>query len=91
MLAALVLALILASPLLSAQFLIWPTAFLAVVARRRALVVSVAASLLTIVMFGFWDREALWWSITLLGRNALIVVLAVLAVRAAASGREQIA
>lgn len=91
MLAALVLALILASPLLSAQFLIWPTAFLAVVARRRALVVSVAASLLTIVMFGFWDREALWWSITLLGRNALVVVLAVLAVRAAASGREQIA
>jgi hypothetical protein len=89
-LAALVLAIIVASPLLSAQFLIWPSAFLALVAGRRFLAVSVAASILTVVLFGFWDREALWWALTLLGRNVLVLTLAAMAVAAAASGGEEI-
>jgi hypothetical protein len=91
MLGALVLALILASPLLSAQFLVWPAAFLALVIRRRPLLVATAASTVTTVLFGFWDHEAMWWSITLVGRNVLVLALAVMVALAAASGREQIA
>lgn len=90
-LAALVLALLLASPLLSAQFLVWPSAFLAVSARKRSIVIAAVASLLTVALFGFWDRDAAWWAVTLVVRNGVLLVLAATVVAAAASGREQVA
>jgi hypothetical protein len=90
MLSALVLALVLASPLLSPQFLVWPMAFLAIVIGRRPLIIATVTSIATIVLFGIWDPQAVWWSISLLGRNALVVALAVIAARAAATGKERI-
>jgi len=90
LLCALTLATVLASPLLSAQFLFWPTAFLAVVARRRSLVLFTAAAVATTLLFGYWAPAEAWWATLLLVRNLLVLGLAVLAALAAWSAREQL-
>lgn len=87
--AALTLGLLLASPIFSPQFLVWPVAFLALIAGRHTTRMFVVISLLSIVYVGFWDDTALWWALLLLVRNVVFVVLVGLVVRDAAAGREQ--
>ena len=88
MAAALTCSLLLASPLLSAQFLVWPVAFLALVARYRVIALHTAASLITVVLVGFWDNHEFWWSSALLARNLILIALTTTLVVAAANGRE---
>jgi len=76
LLTVLVLALLLASPLLSAQFLFWATPFAAlsgsgVTRRRLGLAVG-----LTTLLFSFWAPTALWWAGALVGRNLLLLATA---------------
>ena len=65
--------LVLASPLLSAQFLLWLTPFLAFVPWRRPRALFIAASVFTIVLVGHWDVFRVWWHTLLLVRNVLLV------------------
>jgi hypothetical protein len=90
MLSALTLALLLASPLFSPQFLVWPIAFLALVAGRKFMVLFTASSVVTILYVGFWDDTAFWWQTLLVSRNALFAFLAVVTAMAAARGDERI-
>jgi len=87
--AALTLALLIASPLLSPQFLVWPTAFLAIVAGRRIMWSFVAMCLVTTLYVGLWDNDTMWWSSLLLIRNIMLVVITVMVVRSAAAGQER--
>ena len=86
LIAAVVLAALLASPLLSAQFLMWPIAFLAIDARRPVVWAMVVASIATVALLGFWDREALWWAMLLIGRNSVLIAVALATAMQAAQG-----
>lgn len=87
---ALTLSLVVGSPLLSPQFLVWPVAFLALVAGRRVLILSTAVSGLTIFLIGFWANEAAWWSALLVVRNVMLVALAFVVARSAAMGHRHL-
>lgn len=82
--AALTLAMILASPIFSPQFLIWPVVFLAISPVRRSTGLFLAVALVSLLYVGFWDHTAYWWSIVLLGRNVLFVILVAVVAGAAA-------
>lgn len=71
-LAILTYALLLASPLLSAQMLLWPTLFVAVsVAAPIALVA--ACGVATTALLTVWEPTALWWAGLLVVRNAALL------------------
>lgn len=70
-------AMMFASPLLSAQFLIWPTPFLALAATRRVRWLAATAALLTTLLFSVWTYDALWWNLGLVARNLLLLGAAV--------------
>lgn len=74
---ALTYAIMFASPLLSAQFLIWPTPFLALAASRRVRWAAAAAALLTTLLFSVWTYDALWWNVGLVARNLLLLGVAI--------------
>lgn len=91
MAAALTMALMLASPLFSPQFLIWPVVFLAVAAGRRVALAFTLVSVVTIAYAAFWDHTALWWASLLLVRNVLFVALVFMLVRDAGRGLDRTA
>lgn len=78
--AALTYAVLLASPLLSAQFVWWPLPFVALVARRRGQITLTLAAGISVALVALWSPEALWWHSGWLVRNGLLVASAVFAV-----------
>ncbi len=80
MLATATVAVLLGSPLLSAQFLLWPTPLLAFSDDRRVLRLWVPMSALTIGYLMFWSPASPWWAIAVVVRNLLLVAVAVVTV-----------
>lgn len=78
---ALIYAVLLASPLLSAQFVWWPIPFVALVGSRAGRIVLTIAAALSIALVAFWTPEALWWHGGWLIRNLLLVAGAVVALQ----------
>lgn len=71
------LAIVLASPLFSAQFVFWLTPFtplLAPTGRR----VAFAAGALSMLVTAFWNPLEAWWAAEVAVRNAVVVALAVI-------------
>jgi hypothetical protein len=69
----LTIALMLLSPLLSAQFVIWMTPFAALSSNPRVRVGAAAAAFLTGVFVTFWFIDSWWWWATIAGRNLFLV------------------
>ena len=79
---ALILALLLASPLFSPQFVLWVTPFLALNANRRVRVAGFAVVTLTAVFMFGWNplyEGNLWWVWVVNLRNVALMMLAVMA------------
>lgn len=81
MTATLVYGVLFASPLLSAQFLLWPMAFLAIASSQPARRFLVAASALTIVLLTLWNPQGMAWHVGWLVRNGLLLTAGVLTAR----------
>jgi hypothetical protein len=79
-------AIMLASPLLSTQYVAWLAPFAAGERRswRLALLVNLLSLVLIITWFDLFEGRLWWWSV-LAGRNLLLIVLVALLARAAAS------
>jgi hypothetical protein len=72
-----VLGIILGSPLFSAQFVFWLVPFvLFLVLRFR--VIYIAASIMTLATIVWWDPTEVAWSALVLGRNGMLLMLAVI-------------
>ncbi|MDX2343910.1 MAG: hypothetical protein QNL12_09385, partial [Acidimicrobiia bacterium] len=69
----LAIALMLLSPLLSAQFVIWATPFAALSSSSKVRWGVAAAAILTGVFVTFWFMESWWWWATIVGRNLFLV------------------
>lgn len=71
-----VLGIVIASPLFSAQFVFWLVPFVLFLAlgHRNLYFVASVATLLTVV---WWNPAVLPWNVLVLGRNGLLIVLAV--------------
>ena len=82
---ALTYAVLLASPLLSTQFLLWPIPFIALTGSRPARWLLTAAAAISVVLTGLWLPGTLWWHAAWLGRNVVLIAAAVYAVRDAIS------
>lgn len=78
---ALTYAVLLASPLLSTQFLLWPIPFVALTGSRLGRWLLTAAAALSVALTGIWLPGTLWWHVGWLGRNLLLVAAAVYGVR----------
>lgn len=79
--AASILALLLISPLLSPQFLIWVTPFIVFFRSRKVFGLAVAVTGLTLLYMTGWNSDFLgnpWWVYVLNLRNIALVALAVL-------------
>ena len=79
--AALVTALLVASPLLSPQFLLWPTPFLALHRSKRVRQIALLVTGLTLVHMMGWNPNFVgnpWWLYVLNVRNLALVFLAAL-------------
>lgn len=70
------LAIILASPLFSAQFVFWLTPFVPLLALSGRRVAFVTATL-SMLVAAFWNPFEAWWAIEVAARNAAVVVLGV--------------
>ena len=79
--ASLTFALLFASPLLSAQFLLWPTVFLSLVATAGTRRLLIGASAATIILLTVWAPGNLGWHVGWLTRNLLLLTAAVFTVR----------
>lgn len=82
LLAAATLAILLGSPLLSPQFLLWPTPFLALHSDSVVRRLAIAASVLTLIYMLGWNpgfEGDLWWVGVLNLRNLVLVALGVVA------------
>ncbi len=73
----LVIAIILISPLFSAQFAFWLVPFVPLFDRRSRTTYGVAA-LMSMLVVAFWNPFEAWWSGAVLVRNALFVTVAIL-------------
>ncbi|MCP4308251.1 MAG: hypothetical protein GY788_25910 [bacterium] len=69
----LTIALMLLSPLLSAQFVIWMTPFAALSSNHRVRIGAAAAAFLTGVFVTFWFIDSWWWWAVIAGRNLCLV------------------
>lgn len=69
----LTIAVMLVSPLLSAQFIIWITPFAAVSTNRRVQIGAAAAAFLTGVFVTFWYIESWWWWALIVARNGFLL------------------
>jgi hypothetical protein len=78
---ALTYAVLLASPLLSTQFLLWPIPFVALTGSRPGRWLLTAAAAFSVALTGIWLPGTLWWHVGWLGRNLLLVAAAVYGVR----------
>ena len=74
-------AVLLGSPLLSTQFLLWPIPFIALTGSRQGRWLLTAAAALSVALTGIWLPGTLWWHIAWLARNLLLVAAAVYSVR----------
>ncbi len=86
---AFVVALLVMSPLLSPQFVLWVLPFAALTSDRRTWRLGLAASALSFVLIAYWramSEGALWWWLLLNVRNLLLFALAVQLVRLARGG-----
>jgi hypothetical protein len=79
-----VVAIILVSPLFSAQFAFWLVPFVPLFARRSRITYGVVA-LMSMLIVAFWNPVEAWWSTAVLVRNLLFVTTAILWVREIAS------
>lgn len=78
-----ILGLLLASPLLSAQFLLWLTPFVALVRYRvPGMVVAVAGAITTLLVI-WWRPTHEFWATLMVVRNVLLVALALVLVQLA--------
>ncbi len=75
LLGVLIIALMLASPLLSAQFIIWVTPFAALSRDRRISLGAGAIALLTGIIVMFWHMDTVWWWSVIVVRNLGLVGL----------------
>ncbi len=73
LLGVLTIALMLLSPLLSAQFVIWVTPFAALSSSSRVRMGVAAAALLTGVFVTFWFMESWWWWAVIVARNVILL------------------
>ena len=71
------MALLLASPLLSAQFVLWAMPFVAIGGRRPEWLALAVAGALSTMLVGYWLPANTWWHLMLLARNVLLVIAAV--------------
>jgi hypothetical protein len=81
LMAATSLAVLLISPLLSPQFLIWVVPFVVFFPSRRVLTLAIAVNALTLVYFLGWNSDFAgtpWWIYVLNLRNLALIALAVL-------------
>lgn len=81
-LALLAYGVILVSPLLSAQFVVWPTIFVALTARGPVRFVAATGALTTVLLL-LWAPMSLWWEVLLVLRNGMLLATPVLLARAA--------
>ncbi|MCP3993950.1 MAG: hypothetical protein GY722_02650 [bacterium] len=72
----LVLGLLLASPLLSAQFLLWVTPFAALVRRRPVHALLIAAGVMSTALLIWWEPTNAAWALLLVTRNLVLVATA---------------
>ncbi len=77
LLATATIAIILGSPLLSAQFLLWPTPLLAFSDDRRVVRLWIPMAVMTVGYLMFWSPASPWWAIAVVGRNLFLVAVAV--------------
>ncbi len=77
---ALTCAVLLASPLLSTQFVLWPIPFIALTGSRRNQAALTIVALISVFLTGVWFPGELWWHAGWLTRNLLLVLVGVLAV-----------
>lgn len=70
-------AIMLASPLLSAQFMVWITPFVALLAPQHLVRMMGYISLVTITLLIFWQPPSALWALGLVIRNAMLLGLGV--------------
>jgi len=90
LLAAAVVALLIGSPLLSPQFILWPTPFLALHPSRGVRLTALLTSLLTLLYMLGWNpgfEGDLWWVGVVNLRNSVLVVLGVMTALAVSGAR----
>jgi hypothetical protein len=78
LLSAAVMALLIGSPLLSAQFILWPTPFLALHPDKTVRGMAIAVSALTLIYMLAWNpgfEGDLWWVGVVNLRNIILVIL----------------
>ena len=69
----LIYAVMFASPLLSAQFMLWPTPFIAFAGSRTFRFAVATSSILTTLLVSIWAPIALWWHVVILLRNVVLL------------------
>ncbi len=79
--AALTYAVLLAAPLLSTQFVLWPIPFVALTGSRPGRWLLTAAAVVSVALTGIWFPLTLWWHTGWLIRNLLLLAAAIYAVR----------
>ncbi len=79
--AVLVFALLLGSPLLSAQFLLWPMPFVAVIGTRKTRVALSIAGGMSMLLVGYWLPGSAWWHAFVVARNTVLIVATIFAMQ----------
>lgn len=80
--------LLLVSPLLSAQMLLWPTIFVAALPRAPLRLVAVTG-LTTTLLLTAWDPNTAWWALVLVVRNTAFLATPLLIARRAGGAPSQ--
>ena len=74
---ALTYGVLLASPLLSAQFVLWPIPFVALTGSRRGRVLLTTAASISVFLTAVWFPGTMWWHTGWLIRNVVLIAAAV--------------
>ena len=77
LIAAMTYGVLLASPLLSAQFILWPIPFVALTGSRRGRVLLTTAASISVVLAAVWFPGTIWWHTGWLVRNLVLIAAAV--------------
>jgi hypothetical protein len=78
---ALIFALILGSPLLSAQFLLWPMPFVAVIGSRNTRIALSIAGGMSMLLVGYWLPGSTWWHAFVVARNTVLIFATIFAMQ----------
>lgn len=81
MAAGLTFAILLGSPLLSPQFLLWPMPFVAIAGSRSSGIALAVAGGLSVLFAALWQPGLVWWHGMVLIRNGVLILAAGLAAR----------